>query len=61
MPREGIFAIVLEGGLVKIGDEIECIPADPERPLKESLEFIVDQLEHGIKILNGRDGECAGH
>ena len=194
MPREGIFAIVLEGGLVKIGDEIECILADPERPLtaavitlsdkgfrgeredksgpllkemlvaagfavieqiilpdekellmqnlirlsdsrqvnlimttggtgfserditpeatmavmtrnapgiaeairagslqitkramlsrgasvirnntlivnlpgspkavKESLEFIVDQLEHGIKILNGRDGECAGH
>lgn len=32
MPREGVFAEVLEGGEIKAGDEIEMIEADPERP-----------------------------
>ena len=32
MPREGVFTIVLEGGTVKAGDEIEMIEADPARP-----------------------------
>ena len=32
MPREGVFTIVLEGGLVRAGDEIEMIAPDPERP-----------------------------
>ena len=32
MPREGVFCIVIEGGEVKPGDEIELIEADPARP-----------------------------
>jgi molybdenum cofactor synthesis domain-containing protein len=32
MPREGVFTIVLEGGLVKAGDVIEMIEVDPNRP-----------------------------
>ena len=32
MPREGVFTKVLEGGIVKPGDEIELIEVDPERP-----------------------------
>ncbi len=31
MPREGVFMIVLEGGTVKAGDEIEMIEAAPDR------------------------------
>jgi len=31
MPREGVFTIVLEGGMVKAGDEIEMIEAAPDR------------------------------
>lgn len=31
MPREGVFTIVLEGGTVKPGDEIELIEASPDR------------------------------
>lgn len=32
MPREGVFTVVLEGGVVKAGDPIEMIEADPGRP-----------------------------
>ncbi|MBQ6388702.1 MAG: MOSC domain-containing protein [Mogibacterium sp.] len=32
MPREGVFTAVLEGGIVKAGDEVELIDADPARP-----------------------------
>ena len=32
MPREGVFTVVLEGGVVKPGDEAELIEADPDRP-----------------------------
>lgn len=31
MPREGVFAIVLEGGSVKPGDDMELVAADPAR------------------------------
>ncbi|MDO4961268.1 MAG: molybdopterin-binding protein [Eubacteriales bacterium] len=31
MPREGVFAVVLEGGMIKKGDKIEMAAADPER------------------------------
>lgn len=31
MPREGVFTIVLEGGTVKAGDDIELIEAAPDR------------------------------
>ena len=31
MPREGVFEIVLEGGEVRPGDEIETLEANPEK------------------------------
>jgi MOSC domain-containing protein YiiM len=31
MPREGVFAIVLEGGPVKIGDSVEILESDNEQ------------------------------
>ena len=37
MPREGVFTVVLEGGVVKAGDEIELIEADPARPFTAAL------------------------
>ena len=27
----------------------------------ESLGFVIDQFDHGLKILTGRDGECGRH
>lgn len=33
MPREGVFTAVIEGGIVKAGDTIELIEADPDRAL----------------------------
>jgi molybdenum cofactor synthesis domain-containing protein len=35
------------------------LPGSP-RAARESLEFIIDELRHGLDILTGRDGEC-GH
>lgn len=32
MPREGVFTVVLEGGEIKAGDEIEMIPPAADRP-----------------------------
>lgn len=34
------------------------LPGSP-KAVKESLDFVLDQLEHGLNILLGRDGECA--
>ena len=34
------------------------LPGSP-KAVKESLGFVIDQLDHGIRILTGRDGECA--
>lgn len=34
------------------------LPGSP-KAVKESLDLVLDQLEHGLNILLGRDGECA--
>jgi molybdenum cofactor synthesis domain-containing protein len=34
------------------------LPGSPKAAL-ENLEFIIDELRHGLDILSGRDGECA--
>ncbi len=34
------------------------LPGSP-KAVRECLEFILDQLRHGLDILTGRDGECA--
>ena len=33
------------------------LPGSP-KAVKESLDIVIDQLDHGIRILTGRDGEC---
>ena len=34
------------------------LPGSP-KAVKECLDLVLDQLDHGIRILTGRDGECA--
>lgn len=34
------------------------LPGSP-KAVKESLDFILDSVHHGLEILTGRDGECA--
>ena len=47
MPREGVFTVVLEGGEVKAGDEIEMIEADPERPFTAAWITLSDKGSKG--------------
>ena len=36
------------------------LPGSP-KAVRECLEFLLHPLEHGLEIMLGRDGECAGH
>lgn len=47
MPREGVFTVVLEGGEVKAGDEIELIEADPARPFTAAWITLSDKGAKG--------------
>ena len=35
------------------------LPGSP-KAVRENLEFILSELRHGLDILCGRDGDCAG-
>ncbi|MDR1100724.1 MAG: MOSC domain-containing protein [Treponema sp.] len=35
------------------------LPGSP-RGVRENLEYIIDELKHGLDILTGRDGDCGG-
>ncbi|MBQ9643923.1 MAG: MOSC domain-containing protein [Lachnospiraceae bacterium] len=43
MPREGVFTRVLEGGVIHPGDEIECIPAQADRPFTAAVITLSDR------------------
>ena len=43
MPREGVFAQVITGGPVRVGDEVEMIPADPKRPFTAAVITLSDK------------------
>ncbi len=47
MPREGVFAVVLEGGFISPGDQVEMIPADPERPFTAAVITVSDRASKG--------------
>lgn len=47
MPREGVFTRVLEGGIVKPGDEIEMIPPAPDRPFTAAWITLSDKGAKG--------------
>lgn len=46
-----------EASVIRNRTLIVNLPGSP-KAVKESLDIVLDQLEHGIKILLGRDGEC---
>ncbi|SKB81945.1 molybdenum cofactor synthesis domain-containing protein [Lachnospiraceae bacterium] len=48
MPREGVFTIVLKGGTVKPGDEIEMIPPSDDRPFTAAVITLSDRASKGI-------------
>ncbi len=43
MPREGVFARVLEGGMVRRGDEIRMIPMDADAPFTAAVITLSDK------------------
>lgn len=43
MPREGVFAKVLQGGLINTGDEIEILPLEKERPFTAAVITLSDK------------------
>lgn len=43
MPREGIFAKVLEGGSIKVGDEIRVVEGNDRRPLTAAVITLSDK------------------
>ena len=47
-----------EASVIRNKTLIVNLPGSP-KAVKESLGFVIDQLEHGIRILTGRDSECA--
>ncbi len=48
----------LEASVIRNRTLIVNLPGSP-KAVKESLGFVVEQLDHGIRILTGRAGECA--
>ena len=48
-----------EASVIRNNTLIVNLPGSP-KAVRECLEVVLDQLEHGIKILTGRDGECGG-
>lgn len=47
MPRDGVFAVVLKDGVVKAGDLVEVIGADPERPFSAAVITLSDRAFSG--------------
>lgn len=47
-----------EASVIRHNTLIVNLPGSP-KAVKECLDIILDQLDHGIRILTGRDGECA--
>ena len=47
MPREGVFAKVLEGGTIKVGDEMEIVPRVGKRPYQAAVITLSDKGVRG--------------
>lgn len=43
MPREGVFTEVIKGGKIKVGDTVNIIEADPNRPLTAAVITVSDK------------------
>lgn len=49
MPREGIFAEVLEGGEIRAGDAVTAEPPDPDRPFTAAVITLSDKAAAGLR------------
>ena len=47
MPREGVFTIVLKGGVVRPGDTVEQLPLEPDRPFTAAVVTLSDKGSRG--------------
>ncbi len=47
MPREGVFTEVLEGGVIRPGDEVSLLPLDPDRPMTAAVITLSDRASRG--------------
>ncbi|WP_090172033.1 MOSC domain-containing protein [Eubacterium oxidoreducens] len=47
-----------EASVIRNNTLIVNLPGSP-KAVRESLDMVIDQLDHGLNILLGRDGECA--
>lgn len=47
MPREGVFARVLEGGIISVGDEMESVPRTSPRPWQAAVITLSDRSARG--------------
>ena len=47
-----------EASVIRNQTLIVNLPGSP-KAVKECLDLVLDQLDHGIRILTGRDSECA--
>lgn len=50
MPREGVFAKVLEGGTISVGQEMELIPRNPNRPYDAAIITLSDKGSRGERV-----------
>ena len=50
MPREGIFAKVLEGGMIKVGDKIKVIYPDKDMPYQAAVITLSDKGSRGERV-----------
>ena len=49
MPREGVFAKVIEGGQIRVGDEVTEIKPDPNRPFTAAWITLSDKGAQGLR------------
>ena len=49
MPREGVFAKVLRGGEIKVGDEVTEVPPEPDRPFTAAWITLSDKGSQGLR------------
>lgn len=49
MPREGVFAEVITGGHIKIGQEVTCIPPKADRPYTAAVITLSDKGAAGLR------------
>ncbi|PNH19089.1 molybdenum cofactor biosynthesis protein [Lachnospiraceae bacterium] len=56
MPKEGVFAKVVKGGRVQVGETIAVLPPDRERPLTAAVVTLSDRAAAGV--YEDQSGEC---